>query len=183
MFILYAVIIGIIIGYLYKGRLKNLLKHPLKYIWLAIIGFLIQILIFSDIPAFQLGKTSLAIFYLISYIFIFTFIILNRKIPGMIIIGIGTILNAAVIFLNGGYMPVSIESFEKTSIGKNEAMLLHEGDTTNNSQAINKDTILPWLGDIFYIPAWLPFSNVFSIGDILIAFGVCVYFIQGMKAG
>ena len=182
MFILYAVIIGIIIGYLSGGRLKYTVQRPLKHIWLAVLGFLIQILLFSDIPAFQFEKPALVIFYGVSYLLIFAFVIVNRKVPGIILIGIGMVLNATVIFLNGGHMPASIESFEKTTVGKSEAEFLRQGSTTNNSQAINEDTILPWLGDIFYIPSWMPFSNVFSIGDVLIAAGVCMYFVLGMKS-
>ncbi|NSW91694.1 MAG: DUF5317 domain-containing protein [Firmicutes bacterium] len=180
MFILYAVILGIIIGYLVGGKVKFIVQKPLKHIWLAISGFLIQILIFSNITGFQFEKTTMVILYGISYILILSFVFINRKVPGIMLIGIGIILNATVIFLNGGHMPASIESLEKTSIGK-QAEILRQGSTTNNSQTITEDTLLPWLGDIFYIPSWMPFSNVFSIGDVLIAVGVCVYLILGMK--
>ena len=32
--------------------------------------------------------------------------------------------------------------------------------------------MLPWLGDVFAVPAWLPFANVFSIGDVLVLVGM-----------
>lgn len=181
MFILYAVIIGIIAGYLRGGRLKNIIQRPLKHVWLAVSGFLVQIVIFSDIPAFQLENPALAVFYGISYLLIFAFVIVNRKVPGIILIGVGMILNATAIFANGGHMPTSLENFEKTGIEQSEVEALRQGSTTNNSQVITDDTILPWLGDIFYIPSWMPFSNVFSIGDLFITAGVCMYFIFCMK--
>lgn len=181
MFILYAVVIGIIAGYLSGGRLKYIIQRPLKHVWLAVSGFLVQIIIFSDIPAFQLENPALAVFYGISYLLIFAFVIVNRKVPGIILIGTGMVLNAIVIFANGGHMPTSLENFEKTGIEQSEVETLRQGSTTNNSQVITDDTILPWLGDIFYIPSWMPFSNVFSIGDVLIAAGVCMYFILCMK--
>ena len=34
------------------------------------------------------------------------------------------------------------------------------------------DPRLAFLGDVFYIPASWPLSNVFSVGDVLIALGV-----------
>jgi hypothetical protein len=40
-----------------------------------------------------------------------------------------------------------------------------------NSTAL-ADPRLAFLGDVFYIPASWPLSNVFSIGDVLIALGV-----------
>lgn len=180
MFILYAVVISIIISYLLGGRLKFILQRPLKHVWLATFGFLIQIIIFTDFFASRYNGTVSIVLHGISYVLIVFFIFINRKIPGILLIGIGVLLNATVIFLNGGYMPTSLESLKKTSIGKQLEILI-QGSTINNSQAITENTILPWLADIFYIPSWIPFSNVFSIGDVLIAIGVCVYLIRCMK--
>jgi len=36
------------------------------------------------------------------------------------------------------------------------------------------------LTDIFALPDWLPFANVFSIGDVLIAIGVAIVVAWGM---
>ena len=43
------------------------------------------------------------------------------------------------------------------------------------------DPALPWLTDIFALPAWLPFSNVFSVGDILIGLGVVIVIATAMR--
>jgi hypothetical protein len=180
MFILYVVVISIIISYFLGGRLKFMLQRPLKHVWLATSGLLIQIIIFSNFFTSRYDDAVSVILHGISYLLIISFVFINRKIPGILLIGIGIILNATVIFLNGGYMPASLESVEKTSIGR-QFEILSQGSTTNNSQAITEDTVLPWLADIFYIPSWMPFSNVFSIGDVLIAIGVCIYIIRCMK--
>ena len=37
-----------------------------------------------------------------------------------------------------------------------------------------QEPILPWLGDIMATPAWLPFRNVISIGDIVVLVGAAV---------
>lgn len=180
MFILYVVVISIIISYFLGGRLKFMLQRPFKHVWLATSGLLIQIIIFSNFFTSRYDDAVSVILHGISYLLIISFVFTNRKIPGILLIGMGIILNATVIFLNGGYMPASLESLKKTSIGR-QFEILSEGYTTNNSQAITKDTVLPWLADIFYIPSWVPFSNVFSIGDVFIAIGVCVYIIRCMK--
>ena len=44
------------------------------------------------------------------------------------------------------------------------------------------DPALPWLTDIFALPPWLPFSNVFSVGDILIGLGVVVVIASAMRS-
>ena len=40
---------------------------------------------------------------------------------------------------------------------------------------------LPWLTDIFALPTWLPFANIFSVGDVLIALGVAVTIVLAMR--
>jgi hypothetical protein len=37
------------------------------------------------------------------------------------------------------------------------------------------------LTDVFAMPAWLPFANVFSVGDILIAAGVATTIVLAMR--
>jgi hypothetical protein len=36
------------------------------------------------------------------------------------------------------------------------------------------DPVLAWLGDIAATPAWLPFRNVISIGDVVVLIGAAV---------
>jgi hypothetical protein len=180
MFVLYVVILSIIVSYLFKGRLKYILKRPMKHIWLAASGLLIQVIIFNELFASRFNDTTTIILHGISYLLVILFVFINRKIPGIIPIGLGVLLNATVIFLNGGYMPASLASVEKACIGK-QFEILKEGATTNNSQIITEDTMLPWLADIFYIPSWIPFSNVFSIGDVFIATGIFLYITRCMR--
>ena len=37
------------------------------------------------------------------------------------------------------------------------------------------------LTDIFALPTWVPFANVFSVGDVLIAAGVVVVIVAAMR--
>lgn len=180
MLILYFVLIGILLGYITGGRLKNLAGRQFRLIWLAVFAFLVQIIIFSGIPFLKLGSFAITIIHLLSYLCLIAFILLNIIIPGILLIGLGILSNALVIFLNGGYMPTYSENLKNTSVAANAQVLVQSG-TVNNSSEITSNTILPWLGDIFYLPAWIPFSNVFSIGDIIIAVGICAYFIINMK--
>ena len=38
------------------------------------------------------------------------------------------------------------------------------------------------LTDVFALPRWLPFSNVFSIGDVIIAVGVMTAIVLAMRS-
>ena len=179
MFILYAVAIGILIGYTRGGRLKCLNMHPLKKHELAIGGLIIQLLLFSGIPFFNtIPRIISAGLHILSYILLLLFILFNRKITGIPVIGTGIFSNTLAITLNGGYMPTYVSNLESTSMEK-YAESVAQG--FNNSIAIADGTKLPWLCDIFHLPEWLPFSNVFSIGDVIIAAGVIIYLIINMQ--
>jgi hypothetical protein len=42
--------------------------------------------------------------------------------------------------------------------------------------------VLALLTDIFAVPAWVPFANVFSVGDVLIAIGIAVAIAATMRS-
>ena len=175
MFILYAVILGIIFGYITKGNLKYIVQRPLFWTGLVFVAFAIQLVIFSNIPFVStLPKAIIVVLHYVSYLCLLIFIIRNYKNLGICVIGIGIFLNALVIFLNGGHMPTIPENLGNTSFGPSEE-LINQGVAVHNSAKMTSDTLLPFLGDIFYMPSWIPLSNVFSIGDIIIAVGICLY--------
>lgn len=180
MFILYAVVFGLILGYATKGRLQYMTLRPMYWKALALFAFAIQLIIFSNLSFIaELPDMIIVIFHYASYIFLLAFVIRNFKNLGITVVGIGILLNSLVIFLNGGHMPTLPQNFKNTSVGKS-ADILNQGETVHNSAKLTGQTLLPWLGDIFYLPSWVPLSNVFSIGDILIALGICIYIVINM---
>ena len=52
-------------------------------------------------------------------------------------------------------------------------------DATNSVVVANP--ALAFLTDIFAMPSWLPFANVFSLGDVLIGVGIAVAIVAGMR--
>lgn len=181
MFIIYSVILGIILGYITNGRLKNIIQRPLYWRSLVLLAFIVQILIFSDLPFSKaLSNTIIVILHYVTYLCLLIFIIRNAKNLGISVVGFGVFLNTLVIFTNGGHMPTIPENLKNTSVGKS-AEVINQGVAVHNSVKMTSDTLFPWLGDIFYLPSWVPFSNVFSIGDVLIAVGICVYIVMNMR--
>jgi hypothetical protein len=55
-----------------------------------------------------------------------------------------------------------------------------EPTTYSNSTILAEPALRP-LTDIFVLPAWVPFTNVFSIGDVLIALGVVIVIVSAMR--
>lgn len=180
MFILYAVVLGIIIGYAAKGSIKNFALRPLYWKLLALLSFTVQLIIFSNLTFIEAMPTTLkVILHYFSYLCLLTFIIRNIKNFGLNIAGFGIFLNSLVISLNGGHMPTLPQNLKNTSVGQS-ADLINQGEAIHNSVKMTNETLLPWLGDIFYLPSWIPFSNVFSIGDIIIAVGIFIYIVFNM---
>jgi hypothetical protein len=55
--------------------------------------------------------------------------------------------------------------------------------TIYSNSAVVASPNLPWLIDRFALPRWLPFSNVISVGDVLLAVGVFVLLVVVMRRG
>ena len=169
-----SIILAIVIGYILKGRLKNLINLKFQYVSLIIVGFLLERLLNLLIQQ-QFIKISPITYVLdlIMYGLIFTFIILNTRYKELIIMGVGFLLNALVIFTNGGAMPVSGSALETMGVvgglvDKGLYAMMHEG------------TRLKILADI--IPIHLSrIGFVISIGDIILCLGMMILIIRGMK--
>ncbi len=91
----------------------------------------------------------------------------NRRIPGVLVLGAGAMLNAAAIAANGGVMPASAAAMRAAG------MPLPRGDEFVNSTPV-ADATLGFLGDVLAVPAWIPGAKVFSVGDLLIAVGATI---------
>ena len=172
MFILYAVVIGLVLGFLFGGRLTGLATIDFRWPWLAIGGFLVQVALFSDVVRTGVGSFGPPL-YVASTAAVLAAVVRNIRIPGLAIVAVGAASNFVAIVSNGGFMPASADAFASLGGGLNEGY-------TNS--AIVADPAFEPLTDIYALPSWLPFANVFSIGDVLIAIGVVVVIVLGMRA-
>jgi hypothetical protein len=170
-FILYAIPAGILAGFLLGGRLQGLSTIKFRWAWVFMLGLAVQLVLFSDFVTERIGEAGVPI-YVGSTLAVAVVIAMNLRIRGLSIVLLGAVSNLAAIIANGGYMPASVAAME--SLGKPV-----KGGYSNSSFV--PDPALPWLTDIFALPAWLPFSNVFSVGDILIGFGVVIVIASAMR--
>ena len=170
MFILYAFPIGIAAGYLMGGRLGRLLELQLRWIPLALLGLLIQIVLFTDAIGAQFGDAAPAI-YVVSNLLVFAAVLRNVRVPGMALAAIGAGCNLLAIVANGGYMPADPEALASVGLG---------GPGYTNSIVLT-DPVVPFLTDIFAMPTWMPAANIFSIGDVLLGLGVAATIALAMR--
>jgi hypothetical protein len=169
-FILYAVPIGIVIGYALGGRLERLGGLRLRWAPLALLGLGVQVLLFTDPLGAWVGGAAPAI-YVASTAIVLVAVLRNVAIPGVALIAVGASCNLAAIAANGGWMPADPKAL--ASVG---------GLPTGPSNSIVvADPALRPLTDLFALPSSLPFANVFSLGDVLIGVGIAATVALAMR--
>jgi hypothetical protein len=100
---------------------------------------------------------------------------LSPRRPACLIAVVGIVLNLTVMLANDGRMPRADELAARP--GQIAAWSATE-PTLSNVTPAGEHTRLALLGDIIAEPGWIPSSNVFSIGDVLLAFGLTVWSFQ-----
>lgn len=173
-----AIVLAIIIGYIAGGRLKRLEDADIKGIYLVFTAFLTEAVIMFLIRKgiVQRGTITYVLDVLMyGQLAVFTWI--NRKNPWLVIAGMGFLLNAIPIFINGGAMPVSVEAAVKSGFvsSAQEANLEARGLYT----AVTESTKLWFLGDV--IPKRFIMKSVISIGDIVSSIGIASFIITRMR--
>jgi hypothetical protein len=172
MFILYAIPIGIVAGLLLGGRLAAVGEIRFRWAWLAVAGLAVQVVLFSGPVSERIGDAGPPI-YVASTAAVLVAVFRNLAIPGIPLVVLGAASNLAAIAANGGYMPTSPEAI--AVLGRDPL------DGYSNSTILEAPALWP-LTDILAMPGWMPFANVFSVGDILIALGVAVVIVRAMRA-
>ena len=173
MFALYAVPLGLLIGWLSGGHLEGLGTVRFRWAGLALAGLVVQLLLFLGPVTERIGDLGVPV-YVGSSALVLVAVLANLRLPGLPVVAAGAASNLLAIVANGGYMPASPAAL--AAIGKTVST-----DYTNSVLATHP--ALAALTDVFALPAGLPFSNVFSVGDVLIALGVCWALVALMRRG
>jgi hypothetical protein len=169
-FILYAVVAGLLLGVLTRGSLARLGELRLRWAPLIVLGMAVQLALFSSPIGNTLGDTA-PLVYVLSNVTVLVAVAANLAIPGLLVVLLGGASNLLAIAANGGYMPVSAEAL--AAMGRTTKV-----DYSNS--ALREDVVLGPLTDIFTMPVWVPMSNVFSIGDVLIGIGIAIAVVAAM---
>ena len=172
MFALFAIPIGILAGYLLGGRLEHLGDLHFRWWWLAVGGLVAQVILFAGPVATVVGPWGPPL-YVASTVAVLIAVLRDvRAIPGLAVVVVGAASNLLAILANGGVMPASSAAVA--------ALETETGPGFSNSVVVASPALAP-LTDIFVLPAWLPFANVYSIGDVLIGLGIVLVIALGMR--
>ncbi|MGC8972423.1 MAG: DUF5317 family protein [bacterium] len=175
MLYLIAITICSVIAILVNKGIRGIEKKTFRGFYLIIIGFALQIVIFSE-KFFYSGYRYLTPYiYILSLLLLLTAILLNLRYNGMKIALIGFLSNLTVIVANGGYMPQDINKLQ--IMGKiDKVENLSRFGRYYNGIIMSQETRLNFLGDIIAPTFLKPYAGVHSIGDIILIAGLC-YFI------
>ncbi|MBU1048674.1 DUF5317 domain-containing protein [Candidatus Bipolaricaulota bacterium] len=180
MFFLYVIPVGLLIGLLARGKIANLGKLPLRWVGLLFPALLIQLLIFPVFTSDALIPFATAPLHILSYALLAVWILANCRLLPIVTLGLGAVCNFAVLAANGGFMPASANALQQAGLSNLAGTLTREG-AYSNLALMSADTRLNLLGDLLYVPKWIPLSAAFSIGDLLIALALVWLIVKGMR--
>jgi MFS family permease len=142
---------GIAAGIAFGGDWRRLGSLTLRYWPLLAIAAILRVL-----GAFV--PTSPLIVYEAALLFVAIVAALNWRLPGAVLIAVGTLMNILVVLVNSG-MPYDVEAITANGIAMpNDGLHM----------PLTATTVVPFLGDI--VPVAFA-GGIYSIGDFLIAFG------------
>jgi Family of unknown function (DUF5317) len=171
MFILYALLAGLLVGLLAGGRIAGLSTLQIRWPVAIVLGLVTQVVLFTDAVAARVGGMGAGI-YVASTFLVLAAVLRNGRIRGMPLVAVGAVCNMAAIMANGGYMPAGESAM--AVLGKTDPEIY-------SNSAVMAEPALWFLTDIFAMPAGMPFANIFSFGDILIGVGIAMVIVIAMR--
>ena len=161
MLILAATVLALLLVPVLGGRLSGLAELSLSGGRLLVAALALQVLAISVLTG--VPHALLTAMHGASYVLAAVFLWRNRRVRGLPLLASGGALNALAIAVNGGQMPASAEAVRSAGLPLEEEGFVNSG--------VQEDARLAWLGDVFASPDWLPLSNVYSPGDLLLLAG------------
>ncbi len=165
-----AIAIGLIVGLLRGGRFSNLANFSLRGVLVLVIGLILQLAPFF-LHGVPFVKDNAALFSFVGLLFAAVFIALNIKVSGMPLVLIGVALNAVVMLFHNFKMPIQLA--DATSAKFVQMKLSIASGAVSNYMLLSDSThISKYLGKLWLMPSYYPFTKYFGIPDIIIAIGV-----------
>ncbi len=158
------VAVALVAALLQDGTLERLAAVPLRLTGLVFAGLATQIAIGLASPRL-IDEPGAFVALMAANGLIALFLVVNLRLPGMALAGVGLLLNLAVIGANGA-MPVLPQAARSIGrpISAESSGLRHE--------VLDDHTRLPWLGDAIPVK---PLRTVLSLGDVVLALGLGLF--------
>jgi hypothetical protein len=166
------VALGVLVGLVGRGDLRKLATIRLRRIELFYLAFVLQLVAFP--VTFLPWKTNDSVataLWLASYALLVVGAVASRKITGVPVIAAGMAANVIAVVANGGHMPALPQALRAAD----------KHYSVHFNSAMKANPRVPWLVDRWAVPHWIPFGNIFSLGDAVIAVGVVLLVVAAMQ--
>lgn len=168
-----GIVLGLVLGLLSGGRLTNIASVQLRWTWVlfaaVIVRFGTEALLNQGVDVVEALRLPL-----LSGGFALLLIALwvNRSYPGMSLAFVGILLNALVITINGGFMPIWEVALTSAGLGAADVTsAIHVVVAGEAADFLVRGLIL---GDVIPIPFPIV-QNVASIGDVFLTLGLAFF--------
>jgi hypothetical protein len=153
---------GLALAPLLGGRWSRLADLRLRGVPLLYAAITLQLIAFpvSALPWRTPDRAAVTL-WLVSYGLFALAAARNLLVAGVPLVAAGMLSNLAAILTNGGHMPALPAALRDAGL---------HFEQSRNSTALATPH-LPWLVDRWAAPDWVPFANVYSVGDVVIALG------------
>jgi hypothetical protein len=161
---------GVLIGYLFGGRLRTLLDARLRWPGVALAGLVLQL---APLPG-PLAGVAFPLLVL-SHAILIAFVVKNIRSPGIALIMVGVVLNLIVIAANHG-MPVTRQALVAAH---DETGLIELRQRSIRYHLAGPQDTMVFLSDA--IGGSRPFQFIISFGDIWIYLGGVLFVSRTMS--
>lgn len=169
----WPLVAGLLLAPLLGGRLSAVGELRLRVLPLLYAGLALQLIAFPfQMFPWRTPDRVGIVLWLVSYGFFIVACSFNARIPGVPFVAVGMLSNLVAICSNGGHMPALPSALRGAG--------MHF--TQSNNSVRMPSPHLALLVDRWAVPSWVPWGNVFSVGDIFIAFGGFVFALGATKA-
>jgi uncharacterized membrane protein len=165
-----ALLIGILVGFIRKGRLSNLSELQIRGWILVVIGAFVQFVPIL-LNKFDLLKEYHVYFPFGALVLMIGVLLFNLEKRGAWMILIGGIMNAVAIGLNGFKMPISLSGLQFSGLDA-IAETIVDKSVINYIDVNAVENFTRYLGKIIAIPSLYPFAKVLSVGDVFVMLGI-----------
>jgi hypothetical protein len=166
-----AAIAGILLGLVSGGRFGALEELRIRRVGLVYAAILLQIGAFpSGVLPWSTPDRIARGLWLFSFALLIGFAALNRTVRGVALVFAGLACNLLAVVANGGLMPASPHAIRAAGLTYR----------LQNNSISAAHPHLAWLTDRWAVPGWIPWGNVYSVGDVLIAAGIIATIVLAM---
>jgi Family of unknown function (DUF5317) len=143
------------------GRLSALEEVRLRWAWLVVVAFAVQVVLVTFFPEGDMTVHRVA--HVLTYGLAGACVLRNLDVRFVWVVALGGVLNLVAIAANGGVMPASRGALQTAGLD------VRSGEFANSD--VVEGANVAFLGDVFAIPAGWPGANVFSLGDAVMLLG------------